>query len=69
MKTAHWILKYGFPIGIIILVISVLIYVYIYGRVFRIFKRLETRYAIALMANSYLFAFGLFLVFMAKGML
>ena len=69
MKMAHWVLKYGFPIGIVLMIISILVYVYIYGRIFRIFKRLEPRYAIALMANSYIFAFGLFLIFMAKGVL
>jgi len=69
MRMAHWILKYGFPIGIVLIIISTLVYVYVYGRVFRIFKRLEPRYAAALIANSYVFAFGLLLIFMAKGIL
>lgn len=69
MKTAHWLLKYGTILGIVCLLVSILIYLYVYGRVIRILKRLEMKYLSILIINSYLFAFGLYCLLVSHGVI
>ena len=67
MKTIHWIQLYGGIIGILILIVSVAIYLYLYGRIIRVLKRLDMRYVLYLVLNSYIFTTGLFLLMVANG--
>ncbi len=69
VKTAHWLLKYGTLLGIFSMLISIFIYIYIYGRVIRIMGKLDSRYISLLIINSYIFAFGLLCLLVSHGAL
>ncbi|MEX0567894.1 MAG: hypothetical protein Q6363_001900 [Candidatus Njordarchaeota archaeon] len=69
MKTATWLLNYGLPVGIALLIISMLIYIYLYGRMIRTLKRITLKYLFMIIANSYIFAFGLFCILVSNGII
>ncbi len=61
--------KYGAYLGGLILALSVLIYMYIYGRAVRILRKLEPKYVAMMLLNSYLFGLGLFIILTLEGVI
>ena|GEM_PF-5798591 len=62
-------LEWGNLLGAILLLVSILIYLHIYARVVREAKKLLLKYYLILLANSYVFAFGLLCILLANGIL
>jgi len=62
-------LNWGTPLGIILVLVSILVYLHLYARIIRETKKLLLKHYLMLLANSYIFTFGLLCLLLANGVL
>ena len=62
-------LNWGTPLGIILVLVSILVYLHLYARIIREAKKLLLKHYLMLLANSYIFTFGLLCLLLANGVL